>query len=65
MLDRAGAPNKLWYLALEYAACLLNKISDETLGNKTPTEVALGERPDISDLLEFTCTSSSNSKIIP
>ena len=40
MLDRAGAPDKLWYLALSYAACLLNKVSDETLGNKTPTEAA-------------------------
>ena len=53
MLDRAGVPGKLWYLALAYASILLNKVSDETLGNKTPTEAALGIKPDISDLLQF------------
>ena len=31
-----------------------NKLSDETLNGKTPTEAALGETPDISDLLQFT-----------
>ena len=54
MMDRTGAPENLWFHALSYAAYIKNRVADASLGNKTPTEVAFGETPDISDILQFT-----------
>jgi hypothetical protein len=53
LLDRTGAPDELWYLAMEYIVYLYNHIAKPTLKWKTPTEVAFGETPDISALLQF------------
>ena len=53
MMDRTGTPADLWYLSVEYSAYLLNHLANETLDWKTPIEVATGETPDISNLLQF------------
>ena len=52
-MDRTGAPNYTWYLALKYVAKLLNHIASKKLNNKTPIEVAFGVTPDISNLIQF------------
>ena len=54
LLDRGGADDALWYLALKYASHMWNKLADDSLNGKTPTEAAMGDTPDISDLLQFT-----------
>jgi len=53
IMDRTGAPNYTWYLALKYVAKLLNHIASQKLNNKTPIEVAFGVTPDISNLIQF------------
>ena len=53
MLDRTGAPAKLWLLCVTFIVYLLNRLSSETLAWKTPLEVATGQQPDISALLAF------------
>ena len=52
-MDRVGAPSYTWYLALKYAAKLLNHLAAKTLNYKTPIEVAFGVTPDISSLIQF------------
>ena len=53
MMDRTNTPADLWYLSVEYSAYLLNHLANETLDWRTPIEVATGETPDISNLLQF------------
>ena len=53
ILDRTNSPEDLWFLATEYSAYLLNHLAVRTLNWKTPIEVATGETPDISNLLQF------------
>ena len=53
IMDRTATPAELWYLAVEYAAYLLNHLANEMLDWKTPIEVATGETPDILNLLQF------------
>ena len=53
IMDRTDSPADLWYLSVEYSAYLLNHLANETLDWKTPIEVATGETPDISNLLQF------------
>ena len=53
IMDRTNTPNELWYLALEYVVYLLNHLAMEGLKWRTPIEVATGETPDISNLLQF------------
>ncbi len=52
-MNQTKTPNDLWYLATEYAAYLLNHLAIESLDWKTPIEVATGETPDNSNLLQF------------
>ena len=52
-MDRTKTPGDLWYLATEYSAYLLNHLAMKPLDWKTPIEVATGNTPDISNLLQF------------
>ena len=53
LMDRTGAPDEAWLLALEYICHVHNKTSSKVLGWKTPWEVRTGETPDISEVLPF------------
>ena len=53
IMDRTGAPNHTWFLALKYVTKLLNHLSVKKLNYKTPIEMAFGVTPDISNLLQF------------
>jgi len=53
VLDRTGAPGYLWLWAMLYVVYLANHTAMENLGWRTPHEMALGETPDISALLQF------------
>ena len=53
MMDRTGTPDKLWFLCLEYLIELHNHRAAESLKWKTSIEIAFGETPDISSLIQF------------
>ena len=53
IMDRTGAPPKLWFLCMLYTVHLLNHTAMEALKWRTPLEAAFGETPDISSLLQF------------
>jgi len=53
IMDRTNTPEDLWYLCVEYVSYVLNRISHNVLNHKTPIEVAFGETPDISAILQF------------
>jgi len=53
ILDKTNAPENLWYLCIQYVCYLMNRMAHERLKGCTPIEVALGETPDISALLQF------------
>ena len=53
VLDRTGAPAHTWLLCLLYVVFVLNCLSVESLGWKTPHQVLFGEMPDISELFQF------------
>jgi hypothetical protein len=53
IMDRTGAPNRLWFFCMLYVVYLLNRVAMDSLDWRTPMEVALGETPDISALLQF------------
>ena len=53
IMDRTGCPENVWYLAVQYVVYLLNRTANEALKWKTPLEVAFGDTPDISNLLQF------------
>jgi hypothetical protein len=53
IMDRTGTPAKYWYLCLEYAVYLLNRLAIRSLQWKTPYQLANGDVPDISALLQF------------
>ena len=53
IMDRTGTPAKYWLLCLFYSVFLLNHLASDALGGLTPLEVATGQRPDISALLQF------------
>ena len=53
MMDCTGTPDKLWFLCLEYLIELHNHQVAESLKWKTPIEIAFGETPDISSLIQF------------
>jgi hypothetical protein len=44
---------RFWLLCLLYVDYLLNHLSSDVLGGLTPIEIATGQRPDISALLQF------------
>ena len=53
IMDRVGAPAELWLLCLEYVCYILNRLSSKVLDHKTLLEVATGQHPDISPLLQY------------
>ena len=53
ILDRSGAPDRLWLRATEYVCMLGNLLAREGIGWRTPTEVAFGVTPDLSPFLSF------------
>ena len=53
IMDRTGAPNNLWFYCMLYVVYLLNRVAMESLGWRTPMELALGGTPDLSALLQF------------
>jgi transposase InsO family protein len=53
VIDRTGAPPRLWLLALRYASFVYNHSAVESLGWLTPIQVLTGTTPDISVLLRF------------
>jgi hypothetical protein len=52
-MDRTGTPSLYWLLCLLYVVFLLNHLASNTLGGLTPLELADGQKPDISALLQF------------
>ena len=53
LLDRTGAPDHLWMLALEHAGYVWNRSSGDRNQQRTPLEVQSGDTPDISALLMY------------
>ncbi len=53
IMDRTGTQAHFWLLCLLYVVFLLNHLASDALGGLTPLEVATGQRPDISALLQF------------
>jgi hypothetical protein len=53
IMDRTGTPSSYWLLCLLYVVFLLNHLASDTLGGLTPLELADGQKPDISALLQF------------
>lgn len=53
VLDRTGAPDDCWLLALQYVCFIRNRVAHESLDWRAPLEVLLGVTPDISVLLRF------------
>ena len=53
LLDRTGAPEYLWLLAMCYLAEIHNLCASESLGWKTPKTVRFGRTFDISAYLEY------------
>ena len=53
MMDHTGTPDKLWFLCLEYLIELHDHWAAESLTWKSPIEIAFGETPDISSLIQF------------
>ena len=55
ILDQTGAPDSLWYMAVQYIADIHNICSDSNLPNgMTPIQYQRGVTPDISAYLQFT-----------
>jgi len=53
VMDRTGAPKKLWLFCLLYCVYVLNRLSHVSLDQRTPLEACFGVTPDISALLCF------------
>ncbi|MGH3056569.1 MAG: hypothetical protein ACRDL7_16465, partial [Gaiellaceae bacterium] len=53
IMDEANVPRKLWDYPVEYVCDLRNHTARKRLNYRTPIEVATGDTPDISHLLEF------------
>ena len=53
LLDRTGAPENTWMLALEHVTYVWNRSSASRNNGRTPIEVQTGETPDISALLLY------------
>jgi hypothetical protein len=53
MMIAAGLPRNLWAEAVHHNVWLRNCVPTQALpGSKTPHEVAMGEKPDLSQLCE-------------
>ena len=53
ILDKSGAPSKVWFLALLYPVYLLNHLATDLLGGSNPLSVLTGLTTDISILFMF------------
>ena len=53
LLDRTGAPESCWFLAIKYLADVHNICADPTLRNQVPITVRTGVTKDISAWLQF------------
>jgi hypothetical protein len=53
IMDRTGTPAKHWLLCTLFVVALLNHLATASLDWKTPIEVATGQCPDISAILQF------------
>ncbi len=53
IMDRTGTKATYWLLCLLYVVYLMNHLASDVLCGLTPIEVATGQRPDISALLQF------------
>ena len=53
LMNRTNTPENLWFLCASYVAYLLNHLAMKSLNWRTPIEVATGETPDISNLMQF------------
>ena len=53
LLNTMGAPPETWLLALEHATCILNHVSNKSLGWQSPLQAMYGTKPDISSILIF------------
>ncbi|MGH3053882.1 MAG: chromo domain-containing protein, partial [Gaiellaceae bacterium] len=53
LMDRTDTPEELWLLCMQYVVYLLNHLAMPKLKQRTPIEVAFGNTPDISNLLQF------------
>ncbi|MGH7974356.1 MAG: reverse transcriptase domain-containing protein [bacterium] len=53
LMDRTGTPEPLWLLCMQYVVYLLNHLAVPKLKQRTPVEVAFGNTPDISNLLQY------------
>jgi hypothetical protein len=53
IMDRTRTQASFWLLCLLCVVFLLNQLASDALGGLTPIEVATGQRPDISALLQF------------
>ena len=53
ILNRTGAPANTWLLCLSYVCTLLNHMSNESIGYKTPLQMLTGSTSDISKFLQF------------
>ena len=51
LLDCTGAPSTLWFYALLFWVGIMNIMSKEKHGGKTPFEVTTGHTPDISNFI--------------
>jgi hypothetical protein len=47
-MDTSNAPPDMWYLCLEYATYILNRLSTPSLNGRTPLSMINGQIPDIS-----------------
>ena len=55
MLHASGQPHFLWGEAAHHAEWLKNCTPTKALDGKTPFEVAMGKKPDLSGLREWGC----------
>ena len=51
ILDHSGAPAFLWLKCMIYCCLIFNVMAHQTLNWRTPTEVAFGVTPDVSQVL--------------
>ena len=54
IMNRTGAPTYCWLLTLQYVCCILNHISNASLGGQVPLQVLYGVTHDISIMLLYT-----------
>jgi hypothetical protein len=51
-MDCTRTQASFWLLCLPYVVFLLNHLASKALGGLTPIDIATGQRPDISALLQ-------------